>query len=374
MRFFNISATAIIIIFLIGGCTSPINQEEQSKTDNVIEISNEQFKAEDMKLGIPALHEFSQVIKTNGTITAPPQSKAFVYSYISGIIKSVPVMLGSHISKNEVLCTIQSKEFIQLQQEYLESIAKLKAVNSNYQRTKSLYEENISSQKNFFEIESEYKMLVAKIKALKAELKILNVNIKSLEDGKLSTYLPILSPIDGYITSQNCNIGQYVDSQKILMKITDNSTLQIYFYVYQDAVSRLKTGQSILLFSTENPNIKYNAKIISIGKSINPETKSILCIADIENTDSQVFLAGMYFQVDIVIDNMEAYALPSESIIKSDNKSYVLMMEEKDDSNIFFKKKIVVTGIESNGITQIIEGVKLSDKVLIKGTYYYQNE
>ena len=374
MRFFNIFVSLIIIAAaIITGCSEPTDKGEENVSDHLIYISHEQFKAEQMQLGNAVMHSFTQVFKTNGIVTASPQSKAFVYSYIPGILKSISVNLGSHVRKGQKLCTIESKEFINIQQQYLESLAKFKATESDYQRVKSLYDDKISSQKAFIAIESEYKMLIAKIKALKAELKILNVNLSNLEDGNLETYLPVLSPIEGYITLQNCNLGQFVDSQKLLMKVIDNRNLQLHFFVYQEAVSKIQSGQMLNIYSPDNSENIYTGKIISIGKSIDPETKSIKCIAELVGNPEQDFIPGMYFQVEVKIDTHNALAIPSEAIFKSGNKYYVLLKEKQDDDGSFFRKEEVSTGLVSNGFTQIIGDENLND-VLVKGAYYYQAE
>ena len=374
MRFFYIPIILLIIAAtMLVGCSGPAANEEEQHSDNLIQISHEQFEAEKMQLGNSIMHPFTQVFKTNGIVTASPQSNASVYSYISGIIKSISVNLGSYARKGQVLCTIESKEFISIQQQYLESLAKFKATESDYQRIKSLYDEKISSQKAFFAIESDYKMLIAKIKALKAELKILNVNLKNLEAGNLETYLPILSPIEGYITLQNCNLGQFIDSEILLMKVIDNRDLQLHFFVYQETVSKIKIGQSLNIYSPDNSENTYNGKIISIGKSIDPETKSIKCIAELGDNLKHVFITGMYFQVEVQIDTLNANAIPSEAIFKTENKYYVLVKEKQVDNNLFFRKEEVNAGVISGGFTQIIGDENLND-VLIKGAYYYQTD
>ena len=379
MRFIYISVSLFLIAAatVLGGCSGTTenntNAEEQLVPDNLIRISNEQFKAENMQMGNSIIRSFSHGFSTNGIVTASPQDKADVYVYVSGMIKSISVNLGSFVRKGQVLCTFESKEFINMQQQYLVSLANLKSTEANYQRTKSLYEDKVASQKDFFAIESNYKMLNAKLKALKAELKILNVNINKLEEGNLSTYLTVLSPIEGYITKQACSLGQFVDSQKLLFKIIDNRKLQLHFYVYQKDAGSIKNGQLLKVYSPDNKEQSFKAKIISIGKVVNPETKSIECIAKLENNSGQEFISGMYFQVDVKTDAQDATAVPSEAVIKIENKFYILVKEKQDTDNIYFSKKEVVPGLISNGFTQITEIGNLKD-VLIKGTYYYEKE
>ncbi|NOX86468.1 MAG: efflux RND transporter periplasmic adaptor subunit [Chlorobi bacterium] len=374
MRFFYNPAVFFLItaIAIFAGCSGTTNNaEEENKPDHLIKISREQFREEKMQLGNTVMHPFDEVFKTNGIVTASPQSKADVYSYVSGVIKSISVNPGTYVRKGQELCSIQSKEFINMQQEYLGSLAKLKATESDYKRIKTLYDEKISSQKNFLAIESEYIMLNARIKALKAEFKILHVNLKNLEAGNLSSYLPILSPINGYITLLNCNLGEFIDSQTLLMKVIDNSDLQLYFYVYQENVNKLKEGQLLKIYSPDNTADIYKAKVISIGKAIDPDSKSIKCIAKPEDDLRKIFINDMYFQVEIIVDTMSARAIPSRAILKAGQKSYVLVKEKEEGDNLYFRKKEVKTGIVSDGFTQILGDKPLND-ILIKGTYYFQ--
>ncbi len=376
MKIYNsllILVLSVVTLTFTGCSGTSVDENEQTKPDNLIKIGSNQFKTEKMQLGHPEMYDFVRVIKTNGIITASPESKADVYSFVAGVIKAIPVMPGTYVEKGKVLCTVQSKEYINMQQEYLKSLARLKATEADYNRVKTLYKENISSQKKFLEIESEYNVLTARIKALKAEFEILNVDIDKLEAGKLSSYLQLLSPINGYVSSLNCNIGEFVDSQTLLMQVIDNSDLQLFFNVYQEDISKIEKGQSLRIYSPENPGNIYNATVISIGKAIDNKSKSIKCIAKPEDRLREIFVDGMYFQVEVITGNEKALSLPAEAVIKSGHKYFVYVKEKQDDSSLYFKKTEVKTGIISDGFTEIIDGAGLKD-VLIKGTYYFQTD
>lgn len=376
MRFFHKSSIFVLVIpaIILSGCSNaPENIEGNSNTGHLVRITHEQFNAEQMELGNTVMHTFTRVYRTNGIASASPRSRADVYSYISGIIRSVSVNLGSRVKKGQELCTIESKEFITLQQQYLEALAKLKATELDYQRIKTLYDENISSHKEFIAIESKYKILKATIKALKAELKMLHVNIPELEKGNISIHLRVLAPVQGTITEQNVNIGQFVDSQELLMKIIDNSDLQLIFYVYQENVNKLKNGQILDIYTPGNPKEVYKATIISLGKAIDPDTKSIECLARPEDRVKEIFVDGMYFQVEVELDTVNSLALPSQAILKTDNRYYVLVKEKEDDNSMYFRKEKVNPGIVAGDYTQVL-GNKPLKEVLVKGTYYFQTQ
>jgi cobalt-zinc-cadmium efflux system membrane fusion protein len=365
--------TLLILVLLTGFITSCSKSDEKETTtaNHLIQISKKQFTAEKMELGNTQMHTFKKVFKTNGIVTASPQSKADVYSYLSGIIKSILVTPGNFVKRGQVLLSIESKEFIKLQRQYLEASAQLKATEAEYKRVKELYNEKISSQKDYFAIESEYKKLAAQIQALKAELKIVNVNIAGLESGNISTYLNILSPISGYVSTLECSTGEFINSETMLMKIIDNRHLQLHFFVYQETVGNLKKGQTLTIYSPDNSGKTYSAVITSIGKSIDPETKSIRCIAEPEAALKKIFVDGMYFQVEVVTGSLKANALPKEAIIKSGNSYYILVKEKEDETKLYFKKEYVKTGVADTNYIQIL-GDKQFQSVLVKGAYYYQ--
>ena len=373
MRFYQffVLTGMIPLSILLSGCTGTTEGSEERGDESLITISREQFEAEQMQLGGTVMHTFTRGFKTNGIVTASPQSKADVYSYVSGIIKSVKVNLGSYVKKGQLLCTIESKEFINLQRQYLEAVAGLKAVEADYHRVKKLYEQKISSQKQFISIESEYNMLKAKLRALKAELKILNVNMKKLEAGNLSAYLFIHSPIDGYITLLSSNVGQFIDSQTLLMKVIDNRDLQVHFYVYQEQIGKLKTGQLLKLYSPDNPENIHTAKVSTIGKYIDPETKSIDCLAEPDENLRKIFVDGMYFQVEVQTDTVTTVAVPEAALLKSGSKYYLLRKEQEDENYLYLRKTEVGTGINGDGFTQILVDKPMND-ILIKGAYYFR--
>ncbi len=367
----TLSIFALSVILFTSCGKSADTEQETANNEHFIQISKEQFAAENMELGNIREHTFKKVFKTNGIVTASPQSKADVYSYLPGIIKRIPVTPGSFVRKGQVLLSIESKDFINLQRQYLEASAQLKSAEAEYKRMEELYKEKISSQKDFFAAESEYKMLKAKIQALKAELNIVNVNIKSLENGKISSYLSILSPISGYVSELKCNTGEFIDSQTLLMKVVDNRNLQLHFFVYQETVGNLQIGQKLKIYSPDNSGKTFSASISTIGKSIDKESKSIRCIATPENDLKKIFVDGMYFQVEVVTDTLNAKALPSTAIIKSGDANYILVKDKEDNNTLYFKKEFVKTGISDEEYTQIISDKNFSN-VLIKGTYYYQ--
>ncbi len=70
--------------------------------------------------------------------------------------------MGEYIKKGQLLFTLESNEIILLQQEYAEAFNQLNSLKASYERQKALSEEQITSQKDFINAESDYRSLVSK--------------------------------------------------------------------------------------------------------------------------------------------------------------------------------------------------------------------
>ena len=66
-------------------------------------------------------------------------------------------MVGDKVTKGQALLTLQNTEFLDIQKEYLEVAEQINYLKSEYERQKTLYDEKISSQKNYLKAESDYR-------------------------------------------------------------------------------------------------------------------------------------------------------------------------------------------------------------------------
>src|SRR5690606_20715229 len=141
----------ISLLFALASCgnkevdsAKALDISENPHTDEIT-ITRAQFETTNMRLGVIETKTFSRQVKANGYIDVPPDQKASVSVKLGGFVKSVTVLPGDRITKGKVLFTLENPEFIQLQQEYLENYAQLEYLKSDYERQKTLADENIAS-------------------------------------------------------------------------------------------------------------------------------------------------------------------------------------------------------------------------------------
>ena len=332
-----------------------------------IEITTEQFKSGAMAIGTITSQTFAEEISCRGFLSAPANAMAKVSAPISGAVQNVLFMVGSPIQKGQTLCTISGDEFLSLQQQYAEAAALYQKAKADYDRMKALQAENIGAKKDYLSAESIYKTSLASYKALKARIQALNISPQRIEEGQMYSAFPIVSPISGYITTSGVIVGQYIDRSSEVAQVVNVDQLQLRLSVFDADITRLSEGQTVRFALTSNPNDIMTATLTTIGKAINPDTKSIDCIAQINDEDKQRLVSDSYVEARIVVNQKEALALPISAVQKEGNDYFVYIVEGEKEGNYTLARTQVQVGNISSEYIEIVGGIPSGAQVLTQG-------
>jgi membrane fusion protein, heavy metal efflux system len=354
-----------ITLVLIGSCKSKNIQEEGKKES--IEITKAQFNSENMELGKPMPKTFTESVEFTGVIAPAANGKAQISLPIMGMVDKIYCSIGQHINKGQLLFEISGTELIDLQKEFAESAAIIKRLKSEFDRVNDLYKENIGTQKELILSESIYKTEQARYMALKLKLDNIGLDEKRIEEGSFYKSFSIVSPINGYIISIDATKGQFIDRQSVVAEIVDADQFQLKISVFEKDVNKLKLGQSVFFYLMDDNKKIYPARLISVGKAINNETKAIDCYAEYENQSITNLVSNQFIKGQIVVNSFTKNAVPLGAVIKTENEKYILNLEKETGKSYFFNKIKVTTGVEN------LEYVELKDsginKLIVKGTY-----
>lgn len=353
-----------------GDSTEALDISENPHTDELT-ITRAQFEAAEMQLGTIQTKAFARQIKANGYIDVPPDQKASVSVKLGGFVKSVTILPGDRIAKGKVLFTLENPEFIQLQQEYLENHAQLKYLQSDYERQKALADENIASQKNFLKAESDYKVVRARVQGLEEKLKMLNVNIKSLEAGTIASVVHVYAPISGYVSKVNISLGVSVSPDDVAVEMVDTGHMHAELQVFEKDVVAIRQGQKFS-FRTAGSDTWHEGEVYLVGKTIETDARTVNIhghIHDEKNIPN--LLPGMYVEAVIEVASVERPVLPTEAVVSVDDVKYVLMLLEQTPDEFRFKRLEVTAGQFNNQWTEIVNAsaIEPNSKFLIKGAF-----
>lgn len=350
--------------------------EESVSNIKEVELNEAQFKAANIELGTFSLKNLSEVINANGYTKLPPQNQADVSVHTTGIVKSILIEEGQYVKKGQTIITIESPEFTKLQEAYLTSKSNLEFLKLEFERQKTLNDEEVNSKKVFQKTKADYEIEKARFSSLQKQLNVFNINAS----GQTTSVVSVVSPISGYVTEIYIKIGSNVEIGKPLLSIVDNSKLHVDLLVYEKDLYKVKEGQQVRFILTNQDNAEVKGKIFSVGKAFENDTKSIAVHADIINKEQRL-ISGMYVNALIDIGTNAVSALPIDAIVKADGKEFIFILEEnidestKKEKTFHFQRIEVKTGTNQLGYVQasLLQKVDKNAKIALKGAYYIQS-
>lgn len=360
--------------------------EEHHDEEGKVELTQAQFTRTGIEFGKVEMKNLSSTIAVNGMLDVPPQNMVSVSALMGGSIKSTDLLQGMKVRKGQVIATLQNPDFIQIQTQYLEDKFKLKYLELEYKRQEELSLENVTAAKTFQQVSSDYNSLQVTISGLEEKLKILNINPKTLTKSNIRSVVNIYSPISGYVTTVNVNIGSFVNPQDVICKIVDTDHLHAELTVFEKDISKIKIGHKLRFVLVNEGNKERTASVYLINHEISPE-RTIRVHAHID-TENPNLMPGMYLKAFIEVgENNKTTALPDQAIVNADGKSYIFIKdaghshEHKEEKHAdsaasneahTFKAIEVTKGITQNGYTEVLlpEGFEIDHaEVVIKGAY-----
>ncbi len=360
--------TLIISALFLLACNGKKEKEKKvdpplSLKNNEVSLTDAQYKNAGIEIGNLDNKEISSVLKVNGKIDVPPQNKVSVSVPMGGYLKFTKLLPGMQVSKGQVIAVIEDPQYIQIQQDYLIAKAQYTYNSSEYSRQKELNSTKATSDKVYEQTKSNYQTQNILVKSLEQKLRLIGINPASLTANNISKTINIHSPINGFVSAVNVNIGKYVNPTEVLFELVNPTDIHLSLAVYEKSIDKLSIGQTVYAYTNTNPDKKYKTKIVLISKNISPEnTVEVHC--HFENYDKEL-IPGMYMNADIETKLNKSAALPNDAIVQFENKQYIFEVKGKN----LFQMVEVKTGSSENGYTEILQKNSSTNQIVTKGAY-----
>jgi cobalt-zinc-cadmium efflux system membrane fusion protein len=235
----------------------------------------------------------------NGTLVIPPQRHVTVTLFMDGIVKNTSLISGMFVRTGQVLATFEKPEYITLQQSYIESHAQEEFLEAEYLRQKSLFGNEVASQKILQQARADYLAKKSQREAIAMKLRLLGFDPKRTLSEGIKPYLELRAPISGYVANVQINIGKYIAAGEPICDIIDKSTLLVKLTVFERDIGKIKNGDKIEFRVTGLGNQTFYATVVSLGQNVDNVSRSIEVFARVTGNNTQ-FRPGMYVNAQIV--------------------------------------------------------------------------
>lgn len=329
-------------------------------------LTDAQLKNAAIETGKPAEKSIHSVIKLNGQVDVPPQSLISVSFPLGGYLKKSDLLPGTEVRKGQVIAVMEDQSYVQLQQDFLTAKAKMEFLSADMQRQRELSEQDASSKKTYQQVLSDYKSQQIIIKGLDEKLRIIGINPDQLTVNNISRTVSVHSPINGYVTKVNINVGKYVNPADVMFELVDPSDIHAAMTVFEKDVLSFNKGMKGKVFVTDHPNKQFSVEVILITRNIS-DSRTGMIHCHFQNPEHNL-LPGMFLSGSFEVNNQNVIAVPEDAVLRYAGKQYVFIAK----SATTFDLVEVETGISENGFIELKPkpGINWLQQTLVtKNTY-----
>jgi membrane fusion protein, multidrug efflux system len=285
----------------------------------------------------------SDQFETIGSLTS--RDNIEISSELAGQIRSIHFRPGALVKKGTLLIQLDNTV---LKSELASANANLSLSETSYNRTKELASRKLASEQALDQALADLREKQNTVKARQAQLEKLTLH----------------APFAGTLGSKKVSVGQYVKVGQPLVSLIANQQLRVEYSLPERLISRVKEGQKISVFSDAFPNQSYQGVVNYIAPSVDKETRTIAVEALIDNKEN-LLSAGLFVRVRHKLgDAKKRLLVPEESLIPTINGQKIFVLR----GNTAIIKR-VRTGAHHAAMTEICQGLKPDDIVIVRGQH-----
>lgn len=293
---------------------------------------------------------------------------------VEGYLEEMLFEEGTYIQKDQILFIIDpklyrarvDKAYAQLQKD---RALELKA-KRDLDRIRPLFEQNAASQLDLDNAIASYESAVSAVMMSEADLTQAEMALG---------YTTVRSPISGYISERNVDIGTLVGpgGKSLLATIVKSDTVRIDFSM--TALDYLKSKERNVNLGHQDPNRGWNPYItvtLADGSvyphqglvdfadpQVDPQTGTFSVRAEMPNPD-QSLLPGQFTKVKLLLDvRKSAVVVPSKAVIIEKGGSYIFVVRH----NNTVERRLIELGPETGNKMIVERGLLPGERIVVEG-------
>lgn len=336
-------------------------KEQQWKTDFATVAAVEH----PLQPSVRAVGEIKPVSGREAKLTAPARGRI--------TLATPPPLPGIQIKKGQLLGTVSpylaaGGDRSSLDGEAKSAAAEHTAALAQLARLERLLKEQAIPERRVDDARARVSVAKAKLDAANGRLQQYSQGAAGL-GGKGPGAFQLRSAIDGTLVEVNATTGDSVDEGKLLFVVIDVSRIWLVARVFEPDIPKAEAA-SAAWFKIEGYDRPFTidestGRVVTVGRVIDPKSRTVPVIFEMENPGGKIRI-GQFAEVFIATgEPQKRLAIPTAALLDDGGKQIVFVQSEGEA----FERRVLKTGIRSNGLIEVTAGVKSGERVVTKGAY-----
>jgi RND family efflux transporter MFP subunit len=321
---------------------------------------------ENIKTTRISIMDFPDKLYLSGKIGITEDRTTVIPSRVTGRIENIYFASGEMVTKNQLLATIFSPDFVAAKEEYYQALKESKKK---------------SGEDDFTDLARLARKKLETLGLTRQDIdgiaKAANSSSGDLDSDKSnsrnSPLLNLRATRDGFIIAKGAILGNLVNVGDTLFTIGDMDKVWFTGDLYPEDLPKVRKGQEVNIAVT-GADKPLKGEVSFISPMVDPVSRSIKIRALIDNPHAEL-KADMYVQGSVTLSTRKALLVPAPAVVRTPEGNVVFMQVTKtspEDTNlnsIDFKRIPVELGEEREGMVAVVKGLEEGDAVVNDGAW-----
>jgi Cu(I)/Ag(I) efflux system membrane fusion protein len=351
---------AAVIILLGCGKESKIESEERhgehrSEETATTIVHLDRHKVYHAGITVETVQKKSVAVPLDlpGRVSFNERRFAHVAARVSGRIEKLYVFTNDRVKEGDVLAELYSQEFLTMQFEFLQAVERLSRVKESSGEEQATATSIYHSARRKLTVVGVAENDLAELEAARAPMQ----------------YYRVRAPFDGTIVQSNVRIGGFVEVGTNLFDVADLSTLWVLADMYEKDLPLVRVGMKALVqvsaYADSFPGI-----INTIYGVVDEKTRTVKARVVVQNRDGRL-KPEMFCTVKVQTAlGKETIKIPASALLGETEKHFVFVAL----NDTTFEKRDVRTGVETREFAEVLDGLLVGEKIVVKGGFFLKSE
>lgn len=366
----------MIAVGLVSGCDSKAPEAEKAAQEAPADpglVVVPEAMLSTLKIATVEQQNIREELRVASRAMVDEQRVARIGATVTGRVTQVNALLGQEVNRGMVLASLNSSELGEAQLAYLKAQAQLKLQERAVERARMLLEAEVIGSAELLRRESELSTTRAELNSSLNQLRVLGMSEKAIRQlassGNINSTSPVTATLSGTVIERNVTLGQVVQPAEALFTVADLSHVWIVAEVPEHQADLVSEGEEVTIEIPALGNRRLSGKLIFVGDTINPETRTVTVRTDVLNNDRSIkpdMLANML----ILGQAMPRTVVPDKAVVRELDKDHVFVQVSPNQ----FRLRQITLGASSGGMRPVLGGLKQGERIVVEGAFHLNNE
>lgn len=303
----------------------------------------------------------SRILEATGIVKAQVGAQVKIGARATGVLESVPVKVGDHVKKGDLIAQIDSRELRARIAEARANLrleeAKLEYMEKNLPRKRTLVRKNLEPQDSLDQAYQDAEMARHAVSSSRARLQTLNIQL---------SYTKIYSPIDGVVSQVAAQEGETIVSGlsvSNLITVLDPSRLEMWIYIDETDIGRVEVGLPVKYTVDAFRDRVFEGTVDRIYPE--PEIRDNIvyyrALVTVSVEQAEYLRPEMTTQCKIIVETKnDVLTVPNRALKWVSGRQLVFVVDDPESAPREVTPSLGLVGLERS---EVLDGLSQGDKV-----------